>query len=85
MFSQKNIDYVFASIRFNRYRNIFFTLNVEIMDITFWVIILVFLMDIAVLYEIVRSRYTEGYKIFCALIILLLPIVGVSIYYLIRK
>ena len=55
------------------------------MDITFWVIILVFLMDIAVLYEIVRSRYTEGYKIFCPLIILLLPIVGVSIYYLIRK
>ncbi|KAB3851675.1 hypothetical protein GAS36_21595 [Phocaeicola vulgatus] len=55
------------------------------MDITFWVIILVFLMDIAVLYEIVRSRYTEGYKIFYALIILLLPIVGVSIYYLIRK
>ena len=42
-------------------------------------------MDIAVLYEIVRSRYTEGYKIFYALIILLLPIVGVSIYYLIRK
>ena len=55
------------------------------MDITFWVIILVFLMDIAVLYEIVHSRYTEGYKIFYALIILLLPIVGVSIYYLIRK
>lgn len=55
------------------------------MDITFWVIILVLLLDIAVLYEIVRSKYTGGYKIFYALIVLLLPIVGVSIYYLIRK
>lgn len=55
------------------------------MDITFWVIILVFILDIAVLYEIVRSKYTEGYKIFYALIVLLLPIIGVSIYYLIRK
>lgn len=51
----------------------------------FGVIILVILLDIAVLYEIVRSKSTEGYKIFYALIVLLLPIVGVSIYYLIRK
>lgn len=55
------------------------------MDIIFWFIILVLLLDIAVLYEIVRSKYTEGYKIFYALIVLLLPIVGVSIYYLMRK
>ena len=55
------------------------------MDIIFWVIILVLLLDIAVLYEIVRSKYTGGYKNFYALIVLLLPIVGVSIYYLIRK
>lgn len=55
------------------------------MDISFWVIILVFLLDIAVLYEIVRSKYNEGYKIFYTLIVLLLPIIGVSIYYSIRK
>ena len=55
------------------------------MDITFWIIILIFLLDVAVLYEIVRSKYTQGYKIFYALIVLLLPIVGVSIYYLMRK
>lgn len=46
------------------------------MDITFWVIILVFVLDIAILYEIVRSKYTEGYKIFYALIVLLLPIIA---------
>lgn len=51
----------------------------------FWVIILVILLDIAVLYEIVCSKYTEGCKMFYVMIVLLLPIVGVSIYYLIRK
>lgn len=55
------------------------------MDITFWVIILIFLLDVALLYEIIRSKYTKVYKIFYALIVLLLPIVGVSIYYLMRK
>lgn len=58
---------------------------VSISCIGAWVIILVFLLDVAVLYEIVRSKCTEGYKIFYALIVLLLPIIGVSIYYLIRK
>jgi len=55
------------------------------MDITFWIIILVFLLDIAVLYDIVRSKRTQSNKVLYALIVLLLPIIGVSIYYFIRK
>lgn len=55
------------------------------MDITFLFIILVFLLDIAVLYEIVRSKRSQGNKLLYALIIILFPVIGVSIYYLVRK
>lgn len=55
------------------------------MDITFWVIVLVLLLDIAVLYDIVHSKRTQSNKVLYSLIILLLPVIGVSIYYLIRK
>ncbi len=55
------------------------------MGIVFWIIILTFLLDIAVLYEIIRSKRAQTNKVLYALIILLVPVVGVSIYYLIRK
>lgn len=55
------------------------------MDITFLFIILIFLLDIAVLYNIVHSKRTKESKVIYSLIVLLLPILGVSIYYLIRK
>ena len=55
------------------------------MDINLLFIILIFLLDIAVLYSIVRTKSTQGNKILYALIVLLLPIIGISIYYLIRK
>lgn len=55
------------------------------MDITFLFIILIFLLDIAVLYNIVHSKRTKKSKVIYSLIVLLLPILGVSIYYLIRK
>nr|WP_303776603.1 PLDc N-terminal domain-containing protein [Bacteroides intestinalis] len=54
------------------------------MDIVLVGIISVILLDIAVLREIVRSK-TQEYKVLYTLIILFLPIIGVSIYYLIRK
>lgn len=55
------------------------------MDISILLIILILLLDIAVLYSIVRTKSTQGNKILYALIVLLLPIIGISIYYLIRK
>lgn len=55
------------------------------MDITLWIIILIFLLDIAVLYDIIRSKRSQGNKVIYSLIIVLLPIIGVSIYYLVRK
>lgn len=54
------------------------------MDIVLVGIISVILLDIAVLCEIVRSK-TQEYRVLYTLIILFLPIIGVSIYYLIRK
>lgn len=48
-------------------------------------IILILLLDVTVLWNIKRSNCTQGYKILYALIIFLFPIVGVSIYYMIRK
>lgn len=55
------------------------------MDINLLLIILIFLLDVAVLYSIVRTKSTQGDRILYALIVLLLPIIGISIYYLIRK
>lgn len=55
------------------------------MDITLWIIILIFLLDISVLYDIIRSKRSQGNKVIYSLIIVLLPIIGVSIYYLVRK
>lgn len=55
------------------------------MDITLVLIILVFLLDIAVLHNIMRSKDSQGRKILYSLIILLFPIIGISIYYLIKK
>ncbi|RJU30780.1 PLDc_N domain-containing protein, partial [Bacteroides sp. AM44-19] len=37
------------------------------------------------LYNIVCTKSTQGNKILYALIVLLFPIIGISIYYLIRK
>ena len=54
------------------------------MDIVLVGIISVILLDITVLREIVRSK-TQEYRVLYTLIILFLPIIGVSIYYLIRK
>lgn len=55
------------------------------MNTILWIVILVLLLDIAVLYEIAYSKCTQGYKLFCAVIVLLLPIIGVSMYQFIRK
>ncbi len=53
------------------------------MDITIWLIVLVFLLDFAVLWSIIQSKRTQRYKILSALLVILFPIVGVSIYYLV--
>ena len=55
------------------------------MDISLLLIILIFLLDIAVLYSIVRTKSTQGSRILYVLIVLLLPVIGISIYYLIRE
>lgn len=55
------------------------------MDITLWILALVVLLDIAVFWEIIQSKRTQGNKIVYFLIVLLFPVIGVSIYYLIRK
>lgn len=55
------------------------------MDIGFLLIMLILLLDLSVLWNIKRGCYTQGYKILYSVIILLFPIIGVSIYYLIRK
>lgn len=53
------------------------------MDILF--VTLIFLLDIAVIYNIVHLKYTRESKVLYSLIVLFLPIIGVTIYYLIRK
>lgn len=55
------------------------------MDITILLITLVCLLDIAVLYEIVRSERSRNYRILYALIVFLLPVIGVTLYYIVRK
>lgn len=53
------------------------------MDILF--VTLIFLLDIAVIYNIVHLKHTRKSKVLYSLIVLFLPIIGVTIYYLIRK
>lgn len=55
------------------------------MDITIWLIILIFLLDFVVLWNIIRSKRTRRQKIVFALIIILFPIIGVSVYYFAYK
>ncbi len=55
------------------------------MDISLLLIILVCALDVAVLHNVIRSKSTLGNRILYSLIILLIPVVGVSIYYLIKK
>lgn len=55
------------------------------MDIVLVVILLVFLLDIAVLWNIIRTKSSLRNKLLYSLIIILFPIIGVSIYYIIRK
>lgn len=55
------------------------------MDITCILIILICALDVAVLHNVIRSKSTLGNRILYSLIILLIPVIGVSIYYLIRK
>lgn len=49
------------------------------------IILLVLLLDIAVIWSVVRSALPQKYKLLYILIILLIPVLGVTIYYLIRK
>lgn len=60
-------------------------MDITLVLIILVLIILVLLLDIAVLHNVIRSKDSQGSKILYSLIILLFPIVGVSIYYLIRK
>lgn len=55
------------------------------MNSGFIIMLLILLLDITVIWSIVRSKRTQGYKILYSLIVLLFPIIGVSIYYLIKK
>ncbi len=55
------------------------------MDITYILIILICILDVVVLHNVIRSKYTYGNRILYSLIILLIPVVRISIYYLIRK
>lgn len=49
------------------------------------VMLLILFLDVAVIWSIVRSKKAQEYKVLYSLIVLLLPVIGVSIYYLIRK
>ena len=49
------------------------------------VIVLVLLLDIAVIWSVIHSVRQQKYKLLYILIILLIPILGVAIYYLIKK
>ena len=49
------------------------------------VILLVLLLDIAVIWSVIHSVRQQKYKLLYILIILLIPILGVAIYYLIKK
>lgn len=49
------------------------------------IILLVLLLDIVVIWSVVHSTLPEKYKLLYILIILLIPVLGVTIYYLIKK
>lgn len=49
------------------------------------IILLVLLLDIAVIWSVVRSALPQKYKLLYILIILLIPVLGVIIYYLISS
>lgn len=55
------------------------------MDIKLLLVLLLVLLDAAVLYDIARLKCDRGNKVLYSLVVLLLPIIGVSVYYLIRK
>lgn len=55
------------------------------MDITLLLIVLIFLLDIAVLWNVMRSNSAQRAKVLYSLIVIFFPVIGVSIYYLIRK
>ena len=47
--------------------------------------LLVLFLDMAVIWSVVHSARQQKYKLLYILIILLIPILGVAIYYLIKK
>lgn len=49
------------------------------------VLILVILLDIAVLWNVVHTKDAPKIKLLYTLIIIIFPIIGISIYYIIRK
>lgn len=55
------------------------------MDITLLLVLLLVLLDAAVLYDIARLKCRRERKVLYASVVLLLPVIGVSVYYLIRK
>lgn len=55
------------------------------MDIVLIVFLLIFLLDIAVLWNIAHSKDILRNKLLYSLIVIIFPIIGISIYYIIRK
>ncbi len=57
------------------------------MDMVNWltIMLLVLFLDMAVIWSVVHSARQQKYKLLYILIILLIPILGVTIYYLIKK
>ncbi|RHJ76294.1 hypothetical protein DW103_17030 [Parabacteroides sp. AM08-6] len=58
-------------------------LELQNMNITIWLIVLVFLLDFAVIWNIIQSKHTRRHKVLSALVVILFPIIGVSIYHLV--
>lgn len=55
------------------------------MDTVLILIILIILLDVALLWSIAHSKSRQGNKLLYSLIVILFPIIGISIYYIIRK
>lgn len=55
------------------------------MDITFVLIIFIFLLDCLVVYNIMNTNFVRNEKIIYSLIVILLPVIGIPIYYGLRE
>lgn len=57
----------------------------QLMNMTLVLIILIFLLDCAVVYDIMNNNFTRNEKVIYSVIVILLPIIGIHIYFGLRE